>query len=79
MKIRSELKAGRTFEECARERDWWKNQANMMEEYANSKKNTPPAGLWFPPSAAQLPTTLPTRPTTTSTTKYYPDMSGVCR
>ena len=77
MKIRSELRAGRTFEQCAQERDWWKNQAKMMEEYANSKKSTPPAGLWFPTTATQTPSTLPARPTT-GTTKYYPDMSGVC-
>lgn len=81
MKIRSKIKAGRTFDDCARERDWWKQQAGMMEEYAHSKKTTPPAGLWFPATATQLPSTLPTRPTTGTTTpnKYYPDMSGVCR
>ena len=84
MKIRSELRAGRTFEECARERDWWKNQANLMEEYANSNKTKPPAGLWFPTTATQLPSTPPTYPTyparpTTGTGVYYPDMSGTCR
>jgi hypothetical protein len=77
MKIRSELRAGRTFEECARERDWWKNQATMMEGYVNSKNTTPPAGLWFPPTAAHLPSTPSSLPTT-GTGTYHPDMSGVC-
>jgi hypothetical protein len=78
MKIRSQLRAGRTFEECAQERSWWKNQAALMEEYANSKKTTPPAGLWFPPTAIQQPSMPPTPPTT-GTGKAYPDMSCVCR
>ena len=59
MKIRSKLKAGRTFEECARERDWWKNQANMMEEYAKSKKNTPLQGCGSRP---QQPSSQPPYP-----------------
>jgi hypothetical protein len=85
MKIRSEIRAGRTFEQCAQERDWWKRQATLMEEYANSKKTTPPAGLWFPTTVTQLPSTpptypvYPTRPPTTGSGAYYPDMSGVCR
>ena len=88
MKIRSKLRAGRTFEECAQERAWWKNQAALMEEYANSKKTTPPAGLWFPTAAVQLPSTpptavqqpsMPTTPPTTGASKTYPDMSCVCR
>lgn len=78
MKIRSELRAGRTFTECSRERDWWKKQAGLMEEYANSKGMVPPAGLWFPTAAVQLPSTPPIHPTTSSP-KYYPDMSGVCQ
>jgi hypothetical protein len=77
MKIRSELRAGRTFDDCARERDWWKKQAGLMEEFANSKKYTPPAELWFPPSAVQLPSTPPTYPST-GANHVYPDMSGVC-
>lgn len=78
MKIRSELRAGRTFADCAVERDWWKRQAELMEEFANSKKATPPAGLWFPTTVSQLPSTPPAHPITT-TGKVYPDMSGVCR
>lgn len=78
MKIRSELRAGRTFQECARERDWWKTQSGLMEEYANNPHKTPPAGLWFPTAAVQLPSTPPAHPTT-GTGAYYPDMSGVCR
>lgn len=88
MKIRSELKAGRTFQDCARERDWWKWQESLMEEYAKSNKTTPPAGLWFPSTATQLPSTpptathLPSYPSTkpgTSTGPFYPDMSGYCK
>jgi hypothetical protein len=80
MKVRSELKAGRTFQECAQERDWWKRQAVMMEEFANSNKTTPPTGLWFPGAATQLPGSIPSGSTSGSTTgKFYPDMSGVCR
>jgi len=73
MKIRSELKAGRAFEDCAKERDWWKTQAGLMEQYANSKKNMPPAGLWLPTTAVQPPSGP-----TTGSGAYYPDMSGVC-
>lgn len=78
MKIRSELKAGQSFEDCAQEREWWKKQSELMEEYAKSKKTTPPTGLWFPTSATQLPTNPPSYPTS-GTKTVYTDMSGICR
>lgn len=48
MKIKTDIYAGMTYEQCDQERLWWKNQANMMEAYGANKSATPPAGLWFP-------------------------------
>jgi hypothetical protein len=48
MKIKTNVYAGMTLEECQAARDWWKQQANMMEGYAHTYDYYPPAGLWFP-------------------------------
>lgn len=48
MKIKTNITAGMTFEECDAQRNWWKNQANMMETYQYDKSAKPPTGLWFP-------------------------------
>jgi hypothetical protein len=48
MKIKTNLTAGMTFDQCKAQRDWWKNQASMMENYYYNKSVVPPAGLWFP-------------------------------
>ena len=72
MKIRSELRAGRTFDDCAKERDWWRKQAGLMEQWVESNRKTPPAGLWLP-TAEHLPATPPT-----GSSGSYPDMSAVC-
>jgi len=48
MKIKTDIYAGMTYEECDAQRNWWKNQAQMMESYGASSSTVPPAGLWFP-------------------------------
>lgn len=78
MRIRSNLTAGMTYEECDQQRDWWKEQANLMESYANSSGKTPPAGLWFPTSGQPTNPTYPTTGGGYVNGVYYSDMSGVC-
>ncbi len=73
MKIRTNLSAGMTFEECDQQRDWWKQQAELMEQYSKSSSTTPPAGLWFPTSGGQ-----PSTGGGYVNGVYYADMSGVC-
>ena len=48
MKIRSDIHAGMTFAECDVQRDCWKQQAELMEKYANGSGSVP-SGLQFPP------------------------------
>jgi len=89
MKIKTDLYAGMTYEQCDQARLWWKNQANMMEAYGTGASSTPPAGLWFPcmgnppvPGSGSGSTTPP--PTTLPAGGGYvagvwvPDMSGTC-
>lgn len=75
MKIKTNVFAGMTFEECDAQRNWWKQQAALMEGYATGSSTTPPAGLWFPCSA-------PPQPSTQGggyvNGVWYPDMSGTC-
>jgi hypothetical protein len=84
MKIKTNLSAGMTFEECDQQRNWWKQQAQMMNAYLQSSDTYPPAGLWYPCATTPPPTYPPTTyPPTTSgggyvNGVYYPDMSGVC-
>lgn len=85
MKIKTNVYAGMTYEECDAQRNWWKNQANMMESYYNSTSTYPPAGLWFPCQPTPYPPTTPTQPTTPPTGSggyvngvWVPDMSGTC-
>jgi hypothetical protein len=74
MKIRTNLTAGATYEECDQQRDWWKQQAELMEKYSYNVKGGPPAGLWLPG------TSVP--PSSTGGgyvgDVWYPDKSGVC-
>lgn len=87
MKIKTNLYAGMTFEECDKQRDWWKNQANMMESYYNSSSYYPPSGLWFPcmgnpPYGGGGGTTPPPTPPPSGggyvNGVWVPDMSGYC-
>jgi len=50
MKIKTNVYAGMTFEECDVQRDWWKQQAELMNKYYSGSSTTPPIGLWFPRS-----------------------------
>jgi hypothetical protein len=86
MKIKTNVFAGMTYEECDAQRNWWKNQANMMESYYNSTSTKPPSGLWFPcqgnpPSGGGTPPP-PTPPPSGSggyvNGVWVPDMSGTC-
>lgn len=76
MKIKTDVHAGMTFEECDAQRDWWKQQAQMMQSYVKSGSSVPPAGLWWP---TQTPT--PTPPSNKGgwvDGVWYSDMSGYC-
>lgn len=78
MKIRSNLSAGMTFEECDVQRNWWKEQAYLMQTYAKSSSSTPPSGLWLPGSGSPSSPTYPTTGGGYVSGVYYPDKSGVC-
>ena len=77
MKIRTNIVAGMTFAECDAQRNWWKQQAQLMEQYSNNVKAGSPAGLWLPSSGG---TVYP--PSSSSggyvNGVYFPDQSGVC-
>ncbi len=79
MKIKTNISAGMTFEECDAQRDWWKTQAGMMEEYYNGNVYYPPTGLWYPCSGTPAPAPAPI-PTGGGYVDgvWYPDMSGTC-
>jgi hypothetical protein len=76
MKIRTNILAGMTFAECDAQRSWWKQQAQLMEQYANNVNAGPPSGLWLASGGTSVP------PATGSGGYvggvYYPDKSGVC-
>lgn len=79
MKIKSNLSAGMTFAECDQQRNWWKEQAEMMERYFNDRSLNPPAGLWFPcPPSTTPPTVPPTSGGGWVNGVFFPDKSGVC-
>ncbi len=87
MKIKTNIYAGMTLDECNAQRDWWKNQAQMMEAYYNNSKALyPPAGLWFPcqgnPPSGGGTTSPPPPPPNASggwvAGVWVPDMSGSC-
>jgi hypothetical protein len=50
MKVKTNLRGGMTDQECYAVRDYWKNQAALMEQYANSPSGSAkPAGLYVSP------------------------------
>ena len=74
MRVRSNIRAGdeaSALRQCQKERDYWKDQAQRMEEIANSP-------------APVKPTTPPTSSVATTVScgfangVYYQDMSGNC-
>jgi hypothetical protein len=82
MKIKTNIYAGMTYEECDKQRSWWKNQASMMETYLYTKNSYPPTGLWFP-CQGNPPSGGGTTPPPPSGGGYVagvwvPDMSGTC-
>ncbi len=78
MKIRSDIHAGMTFSECDVQRDCWKQQAELMEKYANGSGSIP-SGLQFPPYTCTGSSYQP-YPSGGGYVNgvYYPDKSGVC-
>jgi hypothetical protein len=76
MKIRTDIHAGTTFAECDAQRDCWKKQAELMEQYANGSGSIP-SGLQFPPYVC-TGTTPPPSGGGYVNGVYYPDKSGVC-
>jgi hypothetical protein len=72
MKVRSNIYAGMTFEECDSQRNYWKTLVKTpgCVAYPNPPATTPP----------------PSSPPTTSMNSncawingvYYPDLSGIC-
>jgi hypothetical protein len=73
MKIKTNLRAGMSFEECDAQRNYWK-QAAQTGNCAAIQPPKPPT----PP-----PTTAPSTTTAQSNCSwvggvYYPDMSGTC-
>jgi len=77
MKIRSDIHAGMTFAECDVQRDCWKQQAELMEKYANGSGSVP-SGLVFPPYTCSGTTPPPPSGGGYVNGVYYPDKSGVC-
>ena len=77
MKIKSDVRAGATYatyDQCNQAQQYWKQQAQLMEQYASDVNAGPPAGL-------VLPSTVP--PTGGYgggyvNGVYYADKSGVC-
>jgi hypothetical protein len=50
MKVKTNLRGGMTEQECYAVRDYWKNQATLMEQYANSPSGSAkPSGLYVSP------------------------------
>lgn len=87
MKIKTDIFAGMTYEECDAQRNWWKNQAQMMEAYSADKSWSPPAGLWFPcmgnppvpgGGSSSGGTTPPPNSGGYVNGKWVQDMSGYC-
>jgi hypothetical protein len=74
MKIKTDVHAGMSYAECDAQRDWWKQQAQMMESFAKSRSMTPPAGLWWPNQT----TPPPTNSGGWVDGVWYQDMSGYC-
>jgi hypothetical protein len=79
MKIKSDIRAGATYttyEQCNQAQKYWKQQAQLMEQYSNNVNAGPPSGL-------VLPSTVP--PSGGGSYGggyvngvYYADKSGVC-
>lgn len=71
MKIKTNLHAGMTFEECDAQRNYWKQAAQT----GNCAAIQPPK----PTQPLPTPPTTPAQPNCSWVNGiYYPDMSGTC-
>jgi hypothetical protein len=82
MKIKSDIHAGMTYEECDAQRNYWKNMAKSgsCAAYYPPATYYPPS-TYYPPATYYPPTTYPPAPTASGgyvNGVYYPDKSGTC-
>lgn len=59
MKIKSDLHAGQTFAQCDDVRNWWKEQARRMAQWASNPTYPPPSNLYVPGYGGPQPPTYP--------------------
>ncbi len=77
MKIKTDLRAGLTFEQCDAQRNYWKQAAQSGNCNAVLRDMAPPP----PPTPVPPPTTPPSQGQSGCSWVngiYYPDKSGVC-
>lgn len=48
MKIKSDIIAGISYDDCTNHLKWWKLQANLMRHFYENPGSQPPSALWFP-------------------------------
>ena len=78
MKIKTDLRAGMTFEQCNPQRNYWKQVAQTGNCSAVLQDMAPPPV----PSPTPPPTTPPSQGQSGCSWVngvYYPDLSGACR
>ena len=86
MKIRTNLSAGMTFEECDQARNYWKDMAQRGQSNISppSTGGTVTTAAPQPVYYSQQPVYYPQQPQTTTYSSggtqgaYYPDRSGFC-
>jgi hypothetical protein len=81
MKIKCNIRAG-AYSDCDQQRNWWKEQAYLMQVYAKSSSHKPPSGLWIAggSSTAYVPPKQTPAPSGGGWVagNYYSDRSGYC-
>ena len=86
MKIRTDLSAGMTYQECDQARNYWKDMAQRGYSYISppSTGGTVTTAVQQPVFYPQQPVYYPqqpqspTYPTSGTQGAYYPDRSGFC-
>jgi hypothetical protein len=76
MKIRTNIHAGDALRNCQRQRDYWRNQAERMEQIANAPSPRPPQPPQ-PPNPSPNPSPNPVGGGWVGGV-YYNDRSGWC-
>ncbi|MCJ7661504.1 MAG: hypothetical protein MUO67_20325 [Anaerolineales bacterium] len=86
MKIRTDLSAGMTYQECDQARNYWKDMA--QRGYSNisppstggTVTTAAPQPVYYPQQPVYYPQQphSPTYPTSGTQGAYYPDRSGYC-